>query len=115
MRKLKSTDVFKAMRIVKAAGVREEFKQVALLMKENAKLTVNEVGADLVFGVIEGLSNVGAEKLLFDFLAGILEEDGQALMDMHPLDLIDLLKRYVAEVEDREVWARFFDSVARML
>lgn len=115
MRKLKSTDIFVAMRLVKAAGTRDEVKKVGMLVKDNPKLSINEIGADLILGVIEGLANVGAEKIFFEFAAGILEEDAKTLMDMHPLQLIETLKTYIKEVESPEEWRRFFDSLAAIL
>lgn len=114
MRKLKSTDAFKFMRIVKQAKIRDEFMRVALLVKDNPKMDINKIGADLILGIFEGLANEGAEKEFYKFASGILEQSVEELEEMDILDFFDLLKSY-KEIEDKERWKAFFTSVASLM
>jgi hypothetical protein len=73
MRKLKTMDVFAAARIVKAAGIKEEVKRIALEYSDRKEITESyqkQVGAELVISVIDGLSEKKAENLMYEFLAG---------------------------------------------
>lgn len=114
MRRLKSCDVFTAMRLIKAAGVKEEFERVALYVRQAGKLNVNELGAELIFSVIEGLASAGAEQKFYEFVSGPLEMSAEEVKEMELFDLIDMIKSY-KDVEDPERLKAFFDSVAAIM
>lgn len=114
MRKLKSTDAFAFMRIVKESGTRDEFRRIVSTINVGVGVNIEDLGIEWFLGVIEGLSNKSAEKSFFEFASGILEYSVDELMDMDLIDFIELVKSY-GEVEDKERWKAFFDAVAGLM
>lgn len=111
MRRLKTSDVFAAMRLVKASGMRSEVQRIALEMRKTGKFKIEEVGADFVLGVMEGLASIGAEQKAYEFVAGPLEMDVEQVQNIHPLEWAKIFDEY-KKVEDVEGWKSFFDAVA---
>lgn len=114
MRKLKTTDVFTAMRLVKEARIQDEVKRIALIVRETGKIRIEEVGADFILGVMGGLASVNAEKKAYEFLAGPLEMDIEEIQNIHPLEWKKIFEEY-KQIEDEEAWKAFFDAVASSL
>lgn len=114
MRKLKTTDVFAAMRLIKESGMKEEVQRIALITRKTGKIKLEEVGADFILGIMEGLAGVNAERKAYEFVAGPLEMDVEEIQNMHPLEWKTIWNEY-KEVEDVEAWKAFFDAVASSL
>lgn len=114
MRKLKTTDVFAAMRLIKAAGMRAEVQRIALQMRTTGKFNVEQIGADFILGIMEGLADKGAEQKAYEFVSGPLEMDVEELQDLHPLAWKNLWEEY-KKVEDIEAFKAFFDAVAHSI
>lgn len=114
MRKLKTADVFSAMRLIKASGMREEVQRIALQMRNEKKFKIEEIGADFILGVMEGLASVGAEQKAYEFLAGPLEMDVEEIKNLHPLEWKDVFEEY-KKIESIEEWKAFFDVVAHSM
>lgn len=113
MRKLKTTDVFNALRIIRRANIREELKPVLLSTAEkmaggNADIT--DIGLDGILTVIEALSAKGAEQGIYEFLAGPFECKPKDVADMELSELIKNLQE-LAEANDL---VSFFHSLSGM-
>lgn len=113
MRRLKTTDVLAAVRVVKAANIREEMKRIALAASQE-KASIRDIGVDMLMSVAEGLANVGAEKLLYELVADIFEMKVEELKDGDLIDILDMCVAY-KDVEDKERWQAFFDVLAKLL
>lgn len=119
MRKLRTTDVFAGMRLVKKAGLKETVQRIAALAKERKKeesegVNIEELGIDMVLEIIENLAEVGAEQKVYEFLAGPLEKTVEELKNMEVLELIEMMKSY-KEVENVDGWKAFFQSLLRLM
>lgn len=69
MRNLTTADLFSAMRIIRAANIREDIKPV-LRRAAEGKADVQNVGIDSILSFIEILSARNAEAAIYEFLAG---------------------------------------------
>lgn len=114
MRQLKTCDVFSAMRVVKAAEVKEEIKRIALEVSEKKEVNQREVGAELILSVIEGLSEKNAESMMYEFLSGPLEMDPAEIGEMKITELIEKIKE-LGKLESPEGWASFFKSLGDLI
>lgn len=83
MRKLKTPDVFNAMRMIKKANLKEEIKPY-LMMAASGEMNVEEVGIEGVLGLIETMSEQKIESAIYEVLAGPFEmtADEVAKMDL---------------------------------
>lgn len=116
MRQFKSTDLFKALRVVKAVGVKEEMKEFAQRFadgKISAK-TQRELGVELMLGILSNCGNEAAEMAFFDFLSGPMETGVAELRDMDLLDFMEQIKAFM-EFIDVEAWKAFFSSLADLI
>ena len=114
MRELKTSDVFSAMRVIKAAGVKDEIKRIALEINEKKEVNQREIGAELILSVIEGLSEKKAENMMYEFLAGPLEMDAARIGELTITELIEKIKD-LGKLESPEGWASFFKSLAALI
>ena len=114
MRRLKTKDVFAAMRLVKEAGLRDEVKRIALLVRQNKKLKIEDVGSDFIIGAFEGLCSAGAEKKAYIFLSGPFEMEPEEIENMDFMELTKKLKEF-SKIESKEEWKAFFDAVANSI
>ena len=114
MRQLNTCDVFSAMRVVKAAGVKEEIKRIALEVSEKKEVNQREVGAELILSVIEGLSEKNSENLMYEFLSGPLEMDVKEISELKITELIEKIKE-LGKLESPEGWASFFRSLGDLI
>ena len=115
MRKLQTHDVFMALKLVKAAGVKDEVSRIYQIVevkeKEGKKLNIKDVGIEFVLGLMEKLAGTESENAFYELLAGPLEKEAEEIKTMEPLDLIDEVEK-LKEVIDGERFKRFFKSVA---
>lgn len=115
MRRLKTTDVFAAMRVIKAAGIKDEVKRIALEASESKKdINVREVGAELILSIFEGLAEKKAEQMAYEFLAGPLEMSPNTIGELSIADLIEKIKA-LGKLEDAEGWKNFFASLGDLI
>lgn len=117
MRKLKTMDVFAAARIVKAAGIKEEVKRIALEYTEKKEITENyqrQVGAELVLSIIDGLSEKKAENMMYEFLAGPFEMKCEEIANLELQELFEKIAE-LGKLESPEGWAVFFKSLGGLI
>lgn len=115
MRKLQTHDVFMGLKLVRAAGVKDEVSRIFKLMetkkKEEEKVSIRDVGLEFILGVMEKLAGTESENAFYELLAGPLEIEAEEIKTMDPLDLIDKVQG-LQEVIDGEKLKNFFKSVA---
>lgn len=116
MRKLKSTDLFAALRVVKEIGIKDEMKQFAQAVAEGRMTakTQREMGAELIFGLLANCGSEGAEKAFFEFLSGPMEIPTAELRDMDLDVFAEKVKEFISSV-DMEHWKGFFSSLVELL
>lgn len=105
MRKLQTTDIFAACRMLSRIGVREEIREVAMKAEESKTKKIRvDMGFDLMFGILEKATQENAEDEIYNFIAGIFECDAEEIRVMDPLELFEKS----TEVADFEKWKNFF-------
>ena len=145
MRKLQTRDMFKAIRVVKVTGLKEELKEVvkqteiektkreneiaklqekvleetqqgvepSQILKDeilNLQSSNLEIGFDVVFTIMEKVSEAKTEAALYDFLSGPLEVTAKEVEEM---DLTKMITEF-KESLDLENWLSFFKSVSAL-
>lgn len=113
MRNLRTSDVFNALRVIAAAGMKDEVKRIALMVQQG-KFNAEEVGLEFILGVIEKIAGRGVEKEFYNFIGNILEVEPGSIEEMDPMDLIDNIKELSAVI-DADRWKNFFISVAKLM
>lgn len=86
MRKLQTSDVFNAMRLIKKANLKEEIRPI-LLRAGEGNLNVEEIGIEGILGFIEIITEKKSEQAIYEVLAGPFELKPQEIESM-PLDLL---------------------------
>lgn len=86
MRNLLTADLFKAVRVIKTSGLKEEVKPLLKKAAEGSA-DITNVGIEGILTVIGALAESGVEKQLYEFLAGPFEMEPK---DVAQLDVIEL-------------------------
>lgn len=119
MKQLATSDVFAAMRIVKAAQLSDEVARMGALVKSGHKVNMEEVGLQFVFRCIEKCAGTEAEKAIYNFLGNILDIEPKKIAATDPFELFDLLTEYKAQFfdgeENQKRVASFFGCVAKLM
>jgi len=113
MRKLRGTDVFAALRLVKELEIEEQVKLIASAMEQKT-YSQKELGIGLLFNVLGNCGSKKAEEMFWELAAGPLEMDPKELSEMEPLEAIEKIKG-LSEVIDTEGYKRFFKSLAGLI
>lgn len=116
MRQLKSTDLFRGLRVCKEIGIKEEMKEFAQAFSDGRISAKNqrEVGVELIFGILGNAGSEGAEKAVFEFLSAPMEIPVEELREMDLIDFAEKVKELIAFV-DIEAWRSFFSSLGEIL
>lgn len=111
MRKLQAKDIFSFGRVVIKIGIKDEIK--AMTMKANSikDIAREEMGFDLLVGILEKAMAKNGEKALFEFFADIMGKDKEEVKTMSPVLFIDALM----ETANIEEWKAFFSRVAALM
>lgn len=115
MRKLKSTDLFAALRVVKAIGVKDEIVALAETLKgKTDRKTQEQVGTELILGLLANCGDKAAENAFYEFLAAPSEKTVEELREMELFEFANTIKDLVEEM-DLDAWRGFFGSLAAVL
>lgn len=115
MRKLIGEDVFRALRIVKAAGIHDELQRIALEVSENKRsLDAKQIGADFVITCLCGLGNPKAEAEIWGFLGELTEIPADKLKKMEINELMGEIEKLSEYVTGEELMS-FFESLSRLM
>ena len=129
LRKLNTGDIFRAARMVKRLGIKEDLKK--LLSKfsnsdsselpqdssihvvradyEKKEKNKMEIGIDFIFSLLEILTNEKAEHELYQFISGPLGITDQQVEELEIESLADALLK----IADIEYWKYFLSRAAR--
>lgn len=110
MRKLSTSDIFAALRIVKNAELREELKPF-MLAASKGEVNVEDLGLDVILTVMEAVSGTKAEHAFYQFLAGPFEMSAE---DVAALPLDDLAENLSKLAEENDLHG-FFVSVSGLM
>lgn len=109
MRKLETSDVFAACRLVKKLGLKEKFKTIA--EEANNSQDVFDKGYDLIWDLFDTATEQKSEAEIYAFLAGPLEMTPEEVAHLHLDQLMDSLQQMAAEND----LSRFFKFAARLM
>ena len=107
MRKLNTSDLFAAMRMIKKCKLKDTIKETILTIDK--KQDVEATGFDLIFGIIEAMSEENCEKEFYNFLSKPFEMTPQEVEKLE----IDNLINGIKEIADLENWKSFFTQVLK--
>lgn len=107
MRNLQTKDLFNAMRIISAMGLRDTLKE---LNKKTYKSNM-ELGMELLITIFDKAVEKKSEKLIYEFLAGPFECKAS---DVEVMDINDLLNN-ILEVAEPKAWRDFFQKLQRLM
>lgn len=116
MRQLKSTDLFAALRVVKAIGVKDQMKEFAQSMAAGtvSAKTQREMGVELMLGILANCGDKAAETAFYEFLSAPMEIPVEELRDMDLLAFAEKIKEFIAFI-DVEAWRAFFTSLGDLM
>ena len=109
MRKLKTSDVLSACRLLKRCGLKERVREIA--GKADTAADAWSRGFDLIYDIFDAATEAQGEAALYDFLAGPLEMTAQQVADLPIPDLFAACKQLA---EDNDLRA-FFGTVRSFL
>jgi hypothetical protein len=109
MRKLETSDVFAACRLLKKLGLKEKFKAIA--EEANEIRDVFDKGYDLIWDLFDTATEQKSEAEIYVFLAGPLEMTPEEVAHLHLDKLLESLQQMA--VENNLVG--FFKSAARLM
>jgi len=110
MRNLQAKDVFVALRLAKAMGIKE-----LLVSITNSNITnPEEMGYFIIGEVLSGLANPEAEHYFYEFMGNILELDSKQVEEMGPMELLEKAKELKTIISGDD-WKTFFKSVMSLM
>lgn len=109
MRKLETSDVFSACRLVKKLGLKEKFKAIA--EEANEAKDIFDKGYDLIWELFDTATEQQSEAEIYAFLAGPLEMTPDEVAHCHLDKLIESLQQLAVENN----LTSFFKSAARLM
>ena len=110
MRKLKTTDIFEAMRVIRKANIKEELTPFVKEAAQSDK-PIEDIGVLGFLTLFEILSSKGAEQGIYDFLSKPFEMTPKEVADLEIADLVKLLNE-MKELNDLSV---FFGSLSGLM
>lgn len=110
MRKLNTSDVFAALRVIRAANLREEIKPLLKIAAED-NADIEDLGIEGFLKLVDVLSEQKMENAVYEVLAGPLETTAEAVSTMNLTDLAVNIKQ-IAEGNDLKA---FFEYVSGIL
>lgn len=100
MRKLKTPDVFSAVRIITKSGLRERLIPLLKRISESGDLDVANVGIDGILTVLEVVSEESCEKAVYKWLAGPFEMEPD---DVAGLELTEMAEKLTQLKEENDL------------
>ena len=110
MRKLQTSDVFNAMRLIKKAELKEGIKPY-LQMASSGDLSVEDVGIEGILGLIEIMSESKSERAIYEILSGPFEMTAD---DVATLELDKLIESLGALAKENNLKV-FFKSLSGLI
>ena len=109
MRKLQTSDLFSALRLIKKAGLKEEIKPL-LKMAADGGFSVEDVGIEGILCLIEAITDRKSEIAIYEVLSGPFEVDAKQVEQMDLCTLADNLQALAKENDLK----RFFSLLSAL-
>lgn len=98
MRKLRTTDLFEAARLIKKANLRAEMKPLMDMVAEKKGISsIEEIGLEGALAIMEVLVEKKSEQAFYEFLAGPFEMTSKEVADLDIETLFEMLGRLSKE------------------
>lgn len=110
MRKLNTTDVFAALRVIRAANLREELKPL-LKRAADGSANIEDVGIDGIMSALEMLAEKKAERAIYEVLSGPLEISPD---EVGALDILEFAQK-IEQIAKENDLKSFFGYVSGIL
>lgn len=110
MRKLNTSDIFAALRLIRAANLREEIKPLLKRVSEGSA-SVEDVGIDGIISALEMLAEKKAERAIYEVLSGPLEISPD---EVGALDILEFAQKIEQIAKENDMKA-FFGYVSDIL
>jgi len=107
MRKLQTSDLFNALRLIKKANLKEEVKPL-LKLAGSGEMKVEDIGIEGILGLVEIMTESKAEKAIYEVLAAPFQTTAKEVEQMDLLTLAENLETMAKENDLR----RFFTLLA---
>lgn len=120
MRKLITHDAFLAFRVLKEIDIKQELIRMAEVVRsrttddEDTEKIQQEVGMELIMGVLANAGTESAERAVYAFLAGPMEIPAGELAQMDLLEFMNEVKKLI-EFIDKDEWRDFFTPLVKTL
>lgn len=115
MRKLQTKDVFAALRVITEANIRYDLRAVVATAQSGREVDVQNLGFDVILTCIEHLSGKGAEKLVYDFLAGPWEVDPSEIPGWELSRLSETFRQWRDGYVDKEELMSFWKALSGLM
>lgn len=112
MRKLQTSDLFAAMRIVKKANIKEELKPILKLAAEG-RISINDIGIEGILSFIEIMSEKKSEQAIYEVLSGPFEMDAKDIEKMDIMALADNIKVLTEENDLKAFFKLLFGLMSK--
>lgn len=110
MRKLKTSDIFEALRLIKKANIKEELRPVIALAAEG-NLSVADIGIEGLLTIVEIFAAKNSEQAIYEFLAGPFEMTPE---EVESLELMQL-SEYLGALSENSDLKSFFMALQGMI
>lgn len=92
MKKIQTSDLFNALRIVKESGIKDDIAKLIRQYSDGQEHDVKSVGINGVLSIVDAMASAGAEREIYKFLAALAETEPDAIKDMEIGDFVTLLE-----------------------
>lgn len=110
MTNLKTRDVFKAFRLVKASHLRDELIPLLEELSKAENVDLKRAGMNVYLTIFEALAEQGAESGIYDLLSGPFEMTVDEIADMDADKLIEKLE----ELGKVSNLSAFFNALSKL-
>lgn len=113
MRKLKTSDVFSALRVIEKVGLKDELAKMSETAKDGTvKFNAKKVGIEFVVNLLSNCGDKESESAIYEFLAGPMEMTADELKEKDLAEFMESLKECFEL--NKEVLKPFFKSLATL-
>lgn len=110
MRKIQTSDVFNAMRLIKKANLKEEVKPI-LKRIATGEFNIEDAGIEGIISFVEILSEKKSEQAIYEVLGGPFEMEAK---EIERMDLNDFAETLEQLGKDNDL-KRFFTLLAGLI
>lgn len=106
MRALKTKDLFSMGRIISKTNIKADLRAIA-----EGKDDKMSKGIDFILAIVTNVSDKAVERELYAFIADVLEDDEENIINSDPFVLLERLTKG----EGSKQWADFFTKVYQLI